>query len=333
MHATKLICLSSPAPDPDLDALIAVRQAAAKLVQLAGKTESQLAFLAHQAMRIDETAAPHLDLLWRRCIATGDEAELERLSLNAKRYCHALADIYGNCVRRMMRQTSAPELRGTLLLLRAMHAMRTLFKWQWLRYEPPSAHHGNLADVILGCAWSKSAAAIVQRIYPPGQHASSVEREYGALRHVERLRPLSMSARSLDVLDRAADGPLGRPPRRLLREEAAPAAAPGRRPAPLPHAALMCCGGGELIEALPAMRPDDPSVWRPCVLRAHGDGYRVGIDAAWRKGLRIGALMAVARQGAPPALALVRDLLRDSGGNWEAGIEMLSAAFIAEQDQ
>jgi hypothetical protein len=348
---------------PVLDALIAVRHAAGKLTHLnrhlghAGAIS--LEDLAEQALYIDEAAMPSLDTLWRHCVDTGDEAALDRHASNAVRFAAVLAELYTSCIRQLVRGVPAPGVRRTLLFVRAMHAIRVLCNWHWLRYETPPGRYWNAAAFIDECAERESRGRLMQRLYRHAPILASVSSEYYALRFVRWADPRTLSAAALDALACAGSGQsagarhdeqthaLAGWIMQLQGRVAAWQCAPAGRHETLPDTRLPA-------KPLPGFRlaaDDLESVrragWflvptsgnavtrqhadaRPCQIQCAGrdglrDGLRVFVRGAAARTLRIGALAAVGlAPSKPPAFGVIRALVCDGGGNWEIDIETLA---------
>ena len=354
-----------------VEALITVRRATSKLSwlnrQLAGKTAFSLEDLAEQALYIDEEASASLDLLWRLCIASGDDATADQYSGNARRFGVELSELYLSCIRQFANGTPAPGLRRTLLFVRTMHAIRTLFQWQWLRYETPAARYWNAAADVEEFAARESRHRVTQRLYRSTAVDACVSSEHYAMRFMHWLGPSSLTPDGLDALVRAAAGTLESIPRdarcdglsgwivqlqRRMREW--PRQAPGQSELTLPlgkntrfegagagavamqRTASFLCGFAAV--ATQAVRPaaQGKPEWRgqagtlhpPCVIRAmSSEGWHMHVRSGCRGGLRVGALVALPPVPSSPSLGIVRWLERAEDGSWEAGVEALNDRF------
>jgi hypothetical protein len=332
---------------PVLDALIAVRHAAGKLTHLnrhLGHAGSMsLEDLAEQAMYIDEAATPSLDTLWRHCVDTGDEAALDQHASNAVRFAAVLAELYASCIRQLARGVPAPGVRRTLLFVRAMHAIRVLCHWHWLRYETPSGRYWNAAAFIDECAERESRGRLMQRLYRHAPILASVSSEYYALRFVRWADPRTLSAAALDALACAGSGQSAEARHdeqthalagwimQLQGRVAAWQYAPAGRHEALPDTRLPAEPPPRFRLAADDLESIRRAGWflvptSGCQIQCAGrDGLRVFVRSAAGRTLRIGALAAVGlAPSKPPAFGIIRALACDAGGNWEIDIETLA---------
>jgi hypothetical protein len=354
--------------DEVFEALAELHFAASEMTHLGGKENFRLEHVTERIQQIDCKIAPHMETLWKQCTRGASGAAFERFSQNGKRVASQRAQLYLSCIRQIEQGASAAVPPDTLLYVRAMRAIRSLFKWLWLRYEVPQQRLWTAATYLQQRAELSDMQHVQEVICDRTGEISTVELEYQTIRFIDWIGPSTLTAAELDELDRtvavalAHDTPRApqvgmrggdmassAPPQKLLERLAEQQGEWSIQDTV--RLISRFAGKGQLREyrgaaarqAIP--RPGlilcnigalaGRSDYRECfVHNQSAEACQILVRNSGHCGMQVGALIAVASAPArTPMLGVIRALTRDDDDNWEAEISLMPDGLASTPEQ